>query len=235
MCIVQHTTARSVILWTVVLLPSLAQSTNSGSSREREVIAGIDEAQSRREANLKGYSVTEHYTVHNSRFNKNAEIVVEAVFSKAAGKEYRVVSRSGSSVLQSRILDKLLIEEAEMSRGPAWRQSRVISANYDMKLVREEVKDGQLCALMELVPRVKSPHALEGFVWVDAKDYVLVRIEGKPTVSPSFIAGRPSITREYQKLNGFAFAKRSQALSNNALLGKTELTIDYSGYKLAIL
>ncbi len=59
-----------------------------------------------------------------------------------------------------------------------------------------------------------------------------MKIEGRPSTSPSFLAGRPMIVLEYEDINGFAFAKRRQAVSDSLLLGRTELTIEYSGYKL---
>ena len=201
-------------------------------AREQAIIRGIDLAQARREANLHGYSVTEHYSVRNSRLNNAAEVVIEAVFSRNAGKTYKVVSESGSSLLRTRVLDKLLKEEADMSHGPAWRQSRVISDNYDFKLIGDEVMGGRPCHVLELIPRAKNPHVLKGKVWVDAKDYLLVRIEGRTSSSPSFLAGRPLIVREYQQIEGFAFPQRSHATASGFLLGTTELTIGYSDYKL---
>jgi hypothetical protein len=119
-----------------------------------------------------------------------------------------------------------------MSQGSAWQQYRVTSANYRIRLVGEEVVRGRPCEVLELIPRRKSPHLLRGRAWVDAKDYSLVRIEGRPSASLSFLAGRPMIVRDYENIYGFAFAKRSHALSDSLLLGTTELTIEYSGYKL---
>ena len=91
---------------------------------------------------------------------------------------------------------------------------------------------GRSCHVLELTPRVSSPHVLKGHLWVDTKDYLIVRIEGRTSSSPSFLAGRPLIVREYKHLGGFAFPERSHAVANSFLLGKTELTIEYSGYKL---
>ncbi len=201
-------------------------------NREQEVIRGLDQAQNGREIALSGYSVTEHYTVQNNRFNTAGEIVIEALFSRGQGKTYRVISRSGSSVLQTRVLEKLLKEEANMSHGLAWQQSRLISANYRMRWVGQQMVQGQPCDVLEVVPRVKTPHVLKGRVWVDAQNYLLVRVEGRLITSPSFFAGQPMIVREYKNIDGFAFVQRSHAVSDSLLFGRTELNIDYSGYKL---
>lgn len=221
----------AALVSTAFLICSHAQHADP-HAREQEVIRELDRAQARREADLGGYSVTEYYTVHNSRFNTAAEIEVHANFTRDAGKTYRVTSSSGSSLLQTRVLDKLLKEEAEMSHGILWQQSRVISANYRMRLFGEEVVEGHPCDVLELVPLVKGPHVLKGRAWVNAKNHLLVKIEGRPSTSPSFLAGRPMIVREYENIDGFAFAKRTHAISDSLLLGRTELTILYSGFKL---
>jgi hypothetical protein len=41
------------------------------------------------------------------------------------------------------------------------------------------------------------------------------------------------IAREYERKNGFSVAKKSHATSDSLLLGKTELTIEYSDYTVA--
>ena len=88
--------------------------------------------------------------------------------------------------------------------------------------------------LRELTPLAKSTHLLKGRIWVDAKDHSLVRIEGKPGASPSFFTGRPMIVREYAKTDGFSLARQSRASTDGFLLGKTDLTIDYSDYKVTL-
>jgi outer membrane lipoprotein-sorting protein len=230
---IRLTTFRVVFRSALVVLFSSAIIADP-ASYEENAINGVDRAALSREMNLDGYSVTENYTVRNSRFQAGATMTVKAVYRRVSGKSYSVVDRNGSSVLQARVLDKLLTEEAEMSRGVTRQQALVTSANYKMRLIGREALQGHNCDVLELVPRMSSPHLLKGRAWVDAKDYYLVRIEGKPTASPSFLAGRPMITRDYKQIEGFSFATRSHALADGFLLGKTELTIEYSNYKLAV-
>lgn len=203
-----------------------------GTIREQGIIQGANQAELDRESNLTGYSVTEHYTLRNSRSSTSTEITVAATYKKGAGKSYQVVSRSGSSALQAHVLDRLLQEETDMSRGDARQHALINSANYKMRLIGEESVAGQPCDILELTPLAKSTHLLKGRIWVDAKDHSLVRIEGKPGASPSFFTGRPMIVREYKKTDGFSLAKQSRATTDGFLLGKTDLTIDYSDYKV---
>jgi hypothetical protein len=56
--------------------------------------------------------------------------------------------------------------------------------------------------------------------------------EGKPTASPSFLAGRPAIVRDYEKVGDFWLAKSSHAVSDSFFFGTTELSINYIDYHL---
>jgi hypothetical protein len=101
-----------------------------------------------------------------------------------------------------------------------------------MKWVGEELLGGRKCEVVLLEPRRKSPHLLRGKAWVDAATRNMVRIEGRPAASLSFWASSPLVTREYFDIGDFSFASKSMAVSQSFLLGKTELTIDYDGYRI---
>ena len=147
------------------------------------------------------------YAIRSSRFNKSAAMTVRTIYRQGEGKSYHVVARSGSAMLQTRVFDQLLQEEAEMSRGETRRRELVNSENYVLRLVGEETRVGRKCFLLELTPRAKSTHLLRGKAWIDQEDGSLVRIEGKPTASPSFLTGRPTVIREYEKVGDFWLAK----------------------------
>ena len=179
-----------------------------------DLIRGIDQAELNRQQNLAGYTVTEYYRVTNSHFQTSVQ------------------SRSGPSLLQSKILDRLLASEHDMSRGTARSKSLMTSANYEFKLIGEETVGGRACELVSLNPKAKSTYLVRGKAWLDAKSFILVRLEGKPTQSPSFFAGSPAIVREYQEIDGISVARQSRATTESFLLGKTEVTIDYLDYQL---
>lgn len=199
-----------------------------------DVVEAIDRSQLTRDDHLISYSVTEHYSLKNTRFGTAAELVAQATYSRGTGKVYEVISRTGSAMMQSKVLDRLLAEEAEMSKGQTRKNALVTSANYVMKTQGEHVINGRRCILLDLTPRMKSTHLLKGKLWVDAETYNIVRIEGVPAKSPSFWAGSPMISREYADIGEFAYAQKSIAVSGSLLLGKTEMIIEYSNYKIHV-
>src|SRR5579863_9947937 len=192
------------VLLALIVVCSVGNCASPGPLLEENIIRGVDQSQVDREIHLTGYSVVEHYILRNSRFQTGVEMTVAAVYTKDIGKSYKTLSRSGSSTLLNGVLDKLLREEAEMSRGETRQHALVTSANYKMRLIGEESLSGRQCEVLELTPRTKSTHLLKGRAWVDKEDQSLVRIEGKPSASPSFWTGHPLIVREYEKIDGFS-------------------------------
>ena len=202
------------------------------SDRQQDLIHRIDSAELSRESRLAGYTVTEYYTIQNSHFSRPAEATVETTYKRGEGKTYKVLSRSGPSVLQNRVLDRMLYDESEMSRGRVREQAIITSANYNMRLMGQESVGGILCDIIELNPKRKSPYVLKGRMWVTAADTMLIKIEGRPPASASFFAGRPEIVREYKRLDGFAVAYHSHAVSESFFFGQSTVDIDYRDYHL---
>ena len=133
--------------------------------REQGIIQGANQAELDREVNLTGYTVTEHYTLRNSRSSSSTEITVAAIYRQGVGKSFQILSRKGSSSLQAHVLDKLLQEETAMSHGDARQHALINSANYKMRLIGEESVAGRPCDILELIPLVKSTHLLKGRIW----------------------------------------------------------------------
>lgn len=200
--------------------------------RQQDLISQIDQAELRRENKLTAYTVSEYYTIKNSHFSKPAEAIIETTYKRGQGRSYKVLSRSGPSLLRNRVLDRLLQEETQMSRGRMHEQAIITSANYEMKLMGKESVGVIMCDVLELTPKRKSPYLLKGRLWVDPAEMMVVKIEGKPPASASFFSGRPQVVREYKHLDGFALAHHSHAVSSSFLFGQSIVDIEYRNYHL---
>ncbi len=198
---------------------------------QQDLIRRIDAVELSREANLAGYTVTEYYTIKNSHFTRPAEVTVETTYTRGEGKTYKVLSRSGPSLLANNVMDRLLREESEMSRGARREQATITSRNYNMKIIGREPVDGPDRYVIELIPKKRSPYLVKGRMWVDSAG-MLVRIEGKPLASASFFEGRPQVVREYKNIDGFALAQRIHATSSSFLLGQSSVDIEYRDYRV---
>ncbi|MCU1327574.1 MAG: putative sigma regulatory protein MucB/RseB [Bryobacterales bacterium] len=202
------------------------------SETPQAVIAGIDQAQEVREQKLSGYAAREHYTVRNSHFRQSAEIDAKVIFQKGMGKTYTILSRSGPGLLQERVINRILKEDASLSRSVERSHNLLTSANYSMELDGVESLHGMQCYVVNIQPRAHNFALIEGKAWFDVKGFSLLRIEGKPASSPSFWTGKPAIEREYMVVDGFTFPRHSRATTQGFFTGKSELDIEYSQYEV---
>lgn len=200
------------------------------SDRQQDLIRWIDQTELSREAKLAGYTVTEYYTITNSRFSRPAEATIETTYKRGQGKTYKILSRSGPSLLRNTVLDRLLQEESLLSRGRARAQAILTSANYDMKLIGADSVSGTVLDVVRLIPKKKSPYLLNGRMWVDPVRMMIVKVEGKPPVSASFFVGRPQVVRQYMQIDGFPLAQHSHAVSSGFFFGQSTIDIDYRNY-----
>ena len=212
------------------LLASAAVTAQSAS--DAALIAQVDGAERHRETNLPGYTVDERYSITNSRFKDPALAIVRVVYTRDAGKQYTVVSRSGPGLLSSKLLNSMLTEEQKLSRNPARSQSVISSANYSMVSVAAELVNGRACSVLAITPRHATPYVMNGRIWVDSASKLIVRLDGVTAQSPSFFANKPDIRRDYTEIDGFALALHSHAVSSGFLAGKTVVDIDYVHYHL---
>ena len=201
---------------------------------DQEIIARIDAAVQQRSDNLAGYTVQETYSIYRNGEDKpSAEETVQTTYTHASGKDYTPISHSGSGMLRNAIIAKVLAGEKEMSAAANRPGVLVTSANYDMHPQSGTVDlNGHKCIVVDLVPKRKSQHLFNGKAWVDADDFTVIRLAGVPSESPSFFAGETIVTRDYEKVDGFAMATHAEARSHSFLLGDTVMKIDYTGYKI---
>jgi hypothetical protein len=94
--------------------------------------------------------------------------------------------------------------------------------------------DGRDCLAVSINPRQKASNLIHGTMWVDAKDFSTVRIEGVATKSPSMLTGPSHVMRQYSLISGFAQAMHARAESDSTLFGKTIVKIEYSDYQLQL-
>jgi len=202
------------------------------------VIRDLDAANQARFDNVLGFTDVEHYTVYrgNDQTTPAAEMTVKMAYKKGVGKDYAVLSQSGSSLIQKFGLRPLLENEKSINNPAKVAQSWFTSANYEMHL-RPGVKqtiDGRQCLAIAINPRRKAPNMIDGTLWVDATSHTLVKVEGIASKSPSVFAGTTNMMRRYAAMHGYAMAIHARAESSSALFGHTVITIDYGDYKFQL-
>jgi hypothetical protein len=134
------------------------------------------------------------------------------------------------------VLDALLDNEKRINEPGNREASWFTSANYAMKLLPGGIQqvDGRDCIAISINPHEKASNLILGTMWVDAKDFTTVKIEGTATKSNSMYTSPAQVMRQYAIVNGFAQATHARAVSNSSLFGQTVVTIDYRDYEIQL-
>ena len=214
--------------------------TAAGSAQpdESTVIRGVDAAVKARTEGIDAYTVTEHYAVYrgSDETHPSAEMTVKTDYRKETGKNYTILSESGSSILRKLVLSSILDNEKRINQPGTREGTWITSANYMMKLKPGRVQhlDGRDCFVLSIEPRERAPNLIVGTLWVDTKDESIVQIQGTASKSISVFTGPTQLMRQYAMASGFAQATHARAVSDSFLFGQTIVTIDYTGYEIKI-
>ena len=229
---------KRIIVAVLLLIASGVAAARAQSMDQAAVIRRIDAAVAARVDNILEFTDVEHYSVYRSgdETHPAAEMTVRDTYKKGVGKEYTVLSQSGSGIILHFGLKPLIDNEKTINLPGNWEKSWFTSANYDMKLKPDGVQklNGRDCYVLDITPKDKAPNLIVGTLWADAMDGSLVQIEGVSSKSPSAFAGTTHMMRQYTNISGFAMAMHARAESTSMLFGHTVVTIDYSNYHLQL-
>jgi hypothetical protein len=229
-----HFTAAVMIL--VAMLSATAQSPRQPDAAA--TIHDLDAANQSRFDNVLSFTDVEHYAVFrgNDQSHPAAEMTVKMTYQKGIGKDYVILSKSGSSLIQGVGLQPLLDHEKSINNPAKVSESWFTSANYEMHLKPGTTQsiDGRQCVALSITPRHKASNMIDGTIWIDADTHTLVQVEGTASKNPSVFAATTKMMRGYANMHGYAMATHARAESSSPLFGRTVVVIDYSDYQFEI-
>jgi outer membrane lipoprotein-sorting protein len=202
------------------------------------IIQKVDAAVKARVDSIAGYTATEHYAVYrnNDEVHPVAEMTVKTTYEKDTGKNYAILSQSGSQIIRNMVLGSILDNEKHVNQPGVREGAWITSANYEMTLQPGGTQqvDGRSCYVLRLKPRSKAPYRIDGTLWVDSRDGSIVQLHGMASKSASYLTGPTQMMRQYANVSGFAQATHARAVSNSFLFGRTVVTIDYKDYQVQL-
>jgi hypothetical protein len=197
---------------------------------ESQVLAALAVHNEQRRSALHDYSVLRTYQVIDLKGKVHAEEIGRMEFFSPDKKAFTVTSESGSGLVRHMALNPLINSEIEAAAGKEHHDSAISADNYSLDLLGEQEVGPYRCFVAKAVPKRKDKYLFEGKLWIDVKDYSVVRIEGHPANKLSFWIQRADFVRQYQKIDGFWLPQKDQTLVQVRLYGKKVLTIDHRDY-----
>jgi hypothetical protein len=177
---------------------------------------------------LASYQARRTYSVEHSLLEEPGKLVVEEQYSAPGQRTFRVVERSGSSVVQEKVFSRLLAVEQATTPEVVRRDLDVNRRNYRFTYERYDPVAGAYIFAAE--PRGSNPYLLRGRVWISAQDFGVQRIEGEPIQRHSVFVRQTHFVHEFARFGEFWFPVRHQSETELFVFGRAVLRISYSNY-----
>jgi len=195
-----------------------------------QIVAQMQQRDQARIREFKQYTSLRRYAVeyHGFAAKIDAQMDVEATYSAATGKSFRIVSQSGSKVLCEKVLKRALDSEKEASQDKA--ATALNEKNYRFQLVGTDTVAGRPAYVLHVDPLTQSKFLYRGKIWVDAEDFAVARMETEPAKNPSFWISHVSIQTTSAKVGSFWLTAHLRSETKVRVGGTAVFTVDYGTY-----
>ncbi len=200
-----------------------------------QVARNLQERNAQRAAALNEFSSRRVYHMQYRGFpsDRDAEMVVDVTYRAPNTKEFRVVSQSGSKFVLDHVFKRLLESEQEAANEENRQHTALNTDNYDFTFAGyEATAQGGALYVLNLLPKSKNKFLYRGKIWVDGKDFAVVRIEGEPAKNPSIWIKNTEIEHRYVKVSDFWLPAENHTESVIRLGGRAILSIEYKDYRI---
>jgi hypothetical protein len=199
-----------------------------------QVLANLEQRNAQRAAALEQFEGKRIYRMQYRGFpsDRDAEMVAKVSFRAPNSKEFTVLSQTGSKFVIDHIFRKLLEGEQEALKAENRHDTALTRQNYDFELMGYDTTPDGPQYVIKLLPKTKNKFLYRGKIWIDAKDFAVVRIEGEPGKNPSMWIKKTGIAHRYVKVDDFWLPAENHTESFIRLGGKATLSIEYQDYKI---
>ena len=198
------------------------------------IVQRLMAANAQRSQTLRGYHGKRvyHLDYHGLFGSHEAGMQVEAIYTAPDRKDFKVLSQSGSKLLVNRVLLKLLSSEQDAQQEQNRKELEISPKNYDFALAGTEHTPGGDFYVLAVTPKGKSKYLYRGKLWIDARDFAVVRMQGEPAKNPSLWVSHTQIEYQWVKIGGFWLPAHNESETQVRMGGKAVLTIDYTDYQI---
>lgn len=142
---------------------------------------------------------------------------------------YEALRFEGDSTVKNQVIARYLSAEAEAQKDDT-PSLAVTPANYKFKYKGRGALDGRDVHIFQVSPRQKRQGLYKGELWIDATTYLRVQESGYLVKNPSIFLKHVEFVRKYDIQDGVSVPRQVKSTVDTRLVGKAELTIDYSHY-----
>jgi hypothetical protein len=192
-----------------------------------EIFAQLVRQNKLRSARLTQYSEERVYTVASPNGKVHARITGRMESVGPNQKQFVTTSEEGSSLIRHMALRRLIQHELSVAAGKEHRDTSIVPENYSFTLLGQEAVADKSCYVVAAHPKRKDGYLFEGKIWVDSRQFAIVKITGHPTKSLSFWVTHVEFVRQYEEFGGFWLPTLDETFMSVRLYGKKVLTIEH--------
>ncbi len=144
---------------------------------------------------------------------------------------YEALRFEGDNTVKNQVIARYLTAEAEAQKDQA-PSLAVTPENYKFKYKGRGELNGRNVHIFQVTPRKKRPGLFKGDLWIDAATYLRLQESGYLVKNPSIFLKRVQFVRTYEIRDGISVPRQVQSVVETRLVGKAELTIDFSDFSI---
>lgn len=144
---------------------------------------------------------------------------------------YQVLGFEGDGTVKRDLIARYLAAEIAVQQDRKAAMA-VTPEHYRFHFKGRTELDGRDVYWFQVSPKRKAEGLFKGDLWIDSASYLKVRESGYLVKSPSLFVRHVAFTRKYEIRDGQAVPLRMESVVDTRLVGRAELTIDYSNYAL---
>jgi len=140
---------------------------------------------------------------------------------------YKALGFSGDSTVKNEVITRYLTAESQARNSGSLA---ITPANYKFKYKGVTDRNGRAIALFQIAPKTKRAGLFRGELWLDAATGMPVRESGRFVKNPSIFLKKIEFVRDYELRDGVAFPIHIESTVDTRLVGRAELSINYSNF-----
>lgn len=144
---------------------------------------------------------------------------------------YEALRFEGDGTVKNQVIARYLSAEAEAQKDQS-PSLAVTPDNYKFKYKGRGELNGRVVHIFQVTPRKKRQGLFKGDIWIDAETYLRLQEAGYLVKNPSIFLKRVQFVRTYEIRGGISVPRQVQSVVETRLVGKAELTIDYSNFSV---
>lgn len=137
----------------------------------------------------------------------------------------------GDGTVKNQVIARYLAAEVEAQKNQA-PSLAVTPENYKFKYKGQSELQGRTAYVFQVAPKKKRVGLFKGEIWIDTATYLRVQEAGYLVKNPSIFLKKVAFVRRYEIRDGISVPLQVQSVVDTRLVGKAELTIDFSNYSV---